>query len=113
VVRKAAIAILGLWLSGTAFATTYTVAGSTYTKANGPYTTAMSVAGTFDTANPLPANLFAVDIGPDGSGLATAWSFFDGVNTFTQTNSAPIGSGNFFVSTDAKGNITVFGITTN
>ncbi len=110
-VRKAAIAILGLWLSGTAFATTYTVVGSTYTTVFSPYTTAMSVTGTFDTANPLPANMTNLDIGPNGSGLVTAWSFFDGVNTFTQANSAPEpGVGSFSVGTDAKGNITSFGI---
>ena len=87
--RRAALAVLGLWLSGTAVATTYTFVGSTYTTAFSPYTTAMSVTGTFDTASPLPANMNNLDIGPNGSGLVTAWSFSDGVNTFTQANSTP------------------------
>jgi hypothetical protein len=52
-----------------------------------------------------------LDIGPNGSGLVTAWSFSDGVNTFTQANSAPLPIvGAFAVGTDAKGNITSFGI---
>jgi hypothetical protein len=111
VVRRTAIALLGLWLSGAAVATTYTVVGSTYTTAFAPYTTAMSVTGTFDTASPLPANHPNVDIGPKGSGLVTAWSFSDGMNTFTQANSAPsFFPGGFAVGTDAKGNITSFGI---
>jgi hypothetical protein len=92
------------------FATTYTVVGSTYTTVFSPYTTAMAVSGTFDTASPLPANMTNLDIGPNGSGLVTAWSFFDGVNTFTQVNSAPGAIGSFAVGTDAKGNITSFGI---
>lgn len=109
-VRKAAIAVLGLWLSGTAFATTYTVVGSTYTTVFGPYTTAMSVMGTFDTANPLPANMSENDIGPNGSGLVTAWSSSDGVDTLTQINSFPLLLGSFEIGTDAKGNINSFTI---
>lgn len=108
-VRLVAIALLGLWLSGAATGTTYTYVGPTYTAAGSPYTTAMSVTGTFDTATPLPANMPETDIGPDGSGLLTAWSFSDGVNTLTQANSSPYPF-SFNVATDAEGNITSFSI---
>lgn len=108
-IRRLTIALLAFWLGGTAFATTYTVVGGAYTTAFSPYTTAMSITGSFDTANPLPANMSLADIGPNGSNLVTAWSFFDGVNTFTQANSIPqFGIGNFDVGTDAKGNINAF-----
>ncbi len=112
-VRGVFIIAIGLSLSGVATGTTYTYVGQNYTTAHSPYTTAMSLTGTFVTATPLPASMIpATDIGPAGLGLVTAWSFSDGVNTFTQANSYPIGPspGGFNVATDALGNITVFAI---
>jgi len=108
VIRTAATIVLGLWVTGVATGTTYTYVGPAYTTAQSLYTTAMSVTGTFDTAAPLPANMPSTEIGPDGSGLATAWSFFDGVNTLTQANSFPL---SFHVQTDALGNISSYAIT--
>ena len=108
-VRRIAIALLGVWLSGAALGTTYTYVGPTYTGAASPYTTAMSITGTFDTAAPLPANMSLANIGPHGSALVTAWSFSDGVHTYTQANSDP-GPFAFSVATDALGNVTLFDI---
>jgi len=107
-IRIAATILLGLWVAGVATGTTYTYVGPTYATAQSPYTTAMSVTGTFETVVPLPANMPSTEIGPDGSGLATAWSFFDGVNTLTQANSFPL---SFHVGTDALGNISTYSIT--
>jgi hypothetical protein len=69
----------------------------------------MSVTGSFDTASPLPANMPATDIGPNGSNLVTAWSFNDGINTFTNANSVVLPQlGTFQIGTDSSGNITSF-----
>jgi len=108
--KRLTSAVLGVALSGAAWATTYTYVGPNFTIVQGPnYTTAMSITGTFTTAAPLPANMSNTDIGPDGSNLVTAWSFSDGVNTFTQANSFPFaGPGQFTIGTDSLGNVNSF-----
>ena len=106
-VRKLLVALVGWIMTGPASGTTYTYAGPVYAVAGAPFTTAMSITGTFTTAAPLPANMAYTDIGPYGSGLLTAWSFADGVHTYTQATSDTVV---FNVQTDAKGNIVDFGI---
>jgi len=105
--RVCMLALLAL-VADTALATTYTYTGKPFTQiATPPYTSTMSITGTFDTASPLPANLAwtANGIGPSGSNLLTAWSFTDGVRTYTNLNST---STWFSISTDASGNIDDF-----
>ena len=111
--KKIAIVLLGMFLGGSAWATTYTYVGPNFQFTGGVgYTTSGSITGTFTTASPLAANLPLTDIGPapGGLNLVTAWSFTDGVNTYTQANSIPFGNlfAYFRVQTDALGNINVF-----
>jgi hypothetical protein len=96
-----------------ACATTYSYVGPTYVTATGLYTTSMHVTGSFTTASPLPKNMALTDIGPDGgSNLVTSWSFSDGVNTYTNTNTVLLYGidTNFAVSTDAGGNVLSFNL---
>jgi hypothetical protein len=109
-----ALSLLGcLLLCGTAAAqpVTYQYVGSHYLNPTGVFTTSMSINGSFTTANPLPPNTSA-DIGPAGDGRAIAWSFNDGVSTFTQANSAELygNAGNFYIATDANGNVSSYNI---
>ncbi len=78
-----------------------------------PYTTAMKVTGSFTTATPLPANMPLTAIATNGSNLVTAWSFNDGVQNFTNANSALYGNyeASFQVATDAAGQISSYSIT--
>lgn len=95
-------------------ATTYTYTGPKFQFIGGAgYTSNLSVTGSFTTTNPLPPNLALTDIGPAGTNLVTAWSFNDGVNTYTKSNSIVFGnlSGYFRVATNAFGNLTQFYIT--
>jgi hypothetical protein len=81
---------IGLLLfASIASATTYSYSGAAYTSA------------------PLAANLPPTAIGPGGLNLVTSWSFFDGVATFTQTNSGLTFNtpSSFVVSTDTSGNV--------
>lgn len=105
-IRLMVFAMLALFAS-VATATTYQYTGPAYTTAGGVYTTSMRVTGTFTTAKPLQANMPPTAIGPGGSDLVTAWSFNDGVNTFTQADSMVIFGDpmSFTVGTDADGNI--------
>jgi|GEM_PF-823195 len=117
-VHAAAGAFVAAWViafgaAGAASATTYAFTGPTYTSIGnaaactvGPcasYTTAMRVTGFFTTNAPLAANLSAANI----YGQITAYSFTDGINTWTKSTG---GAGNnrlvyLGVSTDASGNI--------
>jgi len=95
--RKAGCcAILTLLLAGLALpalATTYTYAGASYTSTNpfippcaaglcANYTTAMRLTGSFTTATPLAADLANVDI----RAQVTAFSFTDGINTYSSSD---------------------------
>lgn len=104
------VAVLGVWLSTAACATTYTYTGLPYNTATAPYTTAMSITGNFTTASPLPASMPITDIGPLGTNLVTSWSFNDGINTYTMANSVvlPQAGLTFRIGTDATGSITSF-----
>lgn len=88
-------------------AATYTFTGDPYAAPAAPFTAGMRVTGSFATAAPLPPNLPLTPIGPGGSNLVLAWSFSDGVTTYTQANSALFGDdpNAFRVSTDAGGNV--------
>ena len=116
-IRKLAIFLLGIWLSGMAFAvTTYTYVGPNFSLFSSPssYSASNSITGSFTTASPLTTNLSLTDIGPSpgGANLVTSWSFSDGINTYTNSNSIPFGYllGNFRVQTDSFGNINGFWI---
>jgi hypothetical protein len=101
-------------LAGAASAqpTTYSYSGTTYVAPTGTFTTAMRITGSFTTANPLPKNLSPTAIGPAGNGAAIAWSFTNGVDTFTQANSSEIYGMNsdFVVGTDSRGNVNYYSI---
>ena len=108
------LSILGcLLIAGMAGAqqTTYTYVGTHYLNPTGVFTTSMSINGSFTTANPLPPNISA-DIGPLGDGRAIAWSFNNGISTFTQANSAELygSAGYFYIATDANGNVSNYQI---
>jgi hypothetical protein len=95
-----------------AAATTYQYTGPFYVAPVGSFTTSMRITGSFTTASPLPANMPSTAIGPAGDGRAIAWSFSNGVTTFTQSNSMELyGDSTYFsVSTDSLGNIATFTI---
>jgi hypothetical protein len=75
---------------------------------------ATGITGSFTTTSRLPPNLSNAPIAgtPGGLGLVKAWSFNDGVFTYTKANSAIYqDKGIYFqVSTDAAGAITNFRI---
>lgn len=109
-----------LLLQGVAVAqpTTYSYTGTNYVTVAAPasptgtFTTAMRITGSFTTANPLPVNMPFTAIGPAGNGSAIAWSFSNGISTFTEANSAELyGESQYFqVATDSLGNISNYGI---
>lgn len=110
--RVAWCALVGLCAAGELAAATYTFVGGAYASPGAPFTTAMRVSGSFTTAAPLPANLPLTAIGPGGSNLAQAWTFNDGLTTYTQADSTVFGGDaqNFSVATDAAGDISAFRI---
>jgi len=96
-------------------ATTYDYIGPPYTLLHNhttctlgtcnDYATSMRVTGSFTVSVPLAPNLANVDISTSANLLA--WTFFDGVNTISNTTpNAYIFPGFFFVSTDTVGNVT-------
>ena len=83
----------------------YTYSGNNYTIVDSPYTTSMRLTGWFEINSPIPPNT------PYPTQLSAAiisYSFFDGVNTLTNSNSGFVGGAWF--ATDAQGNITVWEI---
>ena len=103
---------IALFMTTTAWASvTYTFTGANYTSTTnftacttGPcanYTTSMMVTGSFTLASALGANVSNQNI----ASLITAYSFSDGINTYTNTdpNSRIYEA---LVSTNASGNIT-------
>jgi hypothetical protein len=111
------VPLVALMLAPHAWATTYTLSGATYDPAHGYglYVNATGVTGSFTTASPLPPNLANAPIagGTGGLGFVTSWSFYDGVFTYTEANSAlwtdvDDNADSFAVSTDSGGNITDF-----
>lgn len=109
---KLVISAILLLFSNIVAATTYTFTGPTFTTVAGTYNVTMSITGSFTTASPLPANMPFTAIGPAGSGLATSWSFNDGINTLTNLNSDEFGGfpSGFQISTDASGQISNYSI---
>jgi len=93
-------------VSAFAQTTTYTFdPGSlTYDTAMGTYNTSMTVSGWFQTASPLAADLTFADL----SGELTAYSFFDGVQTLSESNSYVR---NVLISTDGSGAPTEWSLT--
>jgi hypothetical protein len=83
----------------------YTYTGNTYTEFFGASCPPLcNISGSFTLAAPLAANLPVAPITP------LSFSFTDGLATIDSSNSAtgPFGSTNFFVGTDAVGEITVW-----
>ena len=115
IVRAFALAAIAFSATGLdAQVTTYTYTGSPFTAVMAPYTTSDSITGTFTTSSPIPGGLTFND-NPGGCGncagnvaaLVTNYSFSDGVNTWDTTNTVTSGlaAAEFFVNTDAQGNI--------
>lgn len=93
--------------------TEYGYSGNTYTNIvdNTPppgttYTTSMSVTGIFSVAVPLAANMALTDVTAD----VVSYTFDDGVNSHTESNSIVLGA--FNIATDGAGNISEWQITT-
>jgi len=87
---------------GALAATTYSYIGNNFTFASGAYATSDSVTGEFTVSVALAPNLVDEPI----AGLATDWSFTDGVQTLDSGNSVlGIPSNLARVTTDAGGNI--------
>ena len=97
--RKFVLAAVLVLMAGGAQATTYTYTGVNFDAASGPYTTAMSVSGSITLASPLAPNL----VGADLLASLTAWSFTNGVQTYS--SAAPPLFQQVLVSTDANGAI--------
>ena len=113
VLSCAALALLLLPPSAAMAATTYFYTGNDYTliidntpPAGTTYTTSMSVTGSFTVASALAPNMALTDISSD----VISYSFNDGVNTLTESNSSLVGALN--VATDAGGDIIEWQITT-
>ena len=101
-------ALLLMTLPAFAQTSRYAFDSGTYTNAVAPYTTSMRITGAFVTAEPLPPNASGLQIGPRSAvPLVTAYSFFDGIHTYTESNSIEFGPNPalFRVWTDADGNI--------
>jgi hypothetical protein len=75
----------------------YTYQGNDFAAVSPPYTMAMSVAGSFQVAAPLPASA-TTNVAP----IATAFNFFDGVEARTLADSTIC---EFSVTTNAVGQI--------
>jgi hypothetical protein len=112
-VNRILVALALFGLAAVAQATTYTYAGQPYSTGAisnftppcvvGPcanFTGTMRVSGSFTTTTPLPANQPLTDI----SGLVTAYSFNDGVNTYSSSD-VNVRRNAFQVATDSLGNI--------
>ena len=84
---------------------TYTYAGPHYTTFNGPYTRFEGISGSITLASSLGANTPFAGVTP------TAFSFFDGVQTFTDANSFVRKL--FSFSTDATGAIALWNVQLN
>lgn len=109
--RRLVLVLAAAFLTSSGWAsTTYTFTGTDYTSLSnltncttGPcmnFTTSMTPSGSFTLAAPLGANFVSMDI----TGRLTAYSFSDGINTYTNTDpNSRIDQ--FEVSTDASGNI--------
>jgi len=106
-----ALLLLAAMLPSTLFATTYSYTSGNYVEFLGApiYNSTMRITGSVTTNAPLPGNLSTADIGPTGSNLLVAWSFNDGINTYTNADSA-LGFGPVTATTDSSGNITDFQI---
>ncbi len=106
-----ALLLLAAMLPSTLFATTYSYTSGNYVEFLGApiYNSTMRITGSVTTNAPLPGSLSTANIGPTGSNLLVAWSFNDGINTYTNADSA-LGFGPVTATTDSSGNITDFQI---
>ncbi len=97
-----AASLLGFGVEPARATVQYTYDGNTYTSAGFPYTTAMKITGSFDVAG---AGLAGGLMGTDVSGLLSAFSFSDGVFSYTDTD-PDIGVTKFEATTDFSGLLT-------
>ncbi len=114
ILRIALISLAGLLGAGIAQSSlagvVYSYTGNKFTTivndyngtVEGTYTTSMSVSGWFEVSTALQANQYLTYVVP------ASYSFTDGRNTFTNTNSTVLNDYYFRISTDAFGNITMW-----
>ena len=94
--------------------TVYTYTGQNFTNVSafdptppiGSYTTSMNVSGTITLSNLLAPNLPLQDI----TAQILDFAFFDGRTTITKATASQPSLTDFFIETDAAGNITRWGI---
>lgn len=107
--RLSALAFaLLLPLAALAQTTRYTFESGPYTAARAPYTTDMGITGSITTTSPIPPNASGLQIGPrSAEPLVSAYTFFDGLATYTESNSVEFGPNPalFRVWTDGNGDI--------
>ena len=102
-IRTAAFFAALFAFSAAANAITYKWNSPTYTGYQPPYTAAMRIEASITLASPLAANLTATNITAD----IQSWRFSDGINVYTEQNSAFNFPGKpFLVVTDGDGSIT-------
>ena len=83
--------------------TTYSYTGNHFTDVSGPYTTSDFVTAMVTLAGPLGANMPLTEVTP------TAFTFFDGVQTLT--NTSPGLNGQLFsFATNARGEINIWNV---
>jgi len=78
----------------------YTYTGNDFSDVTGPYTTSDSITGSLTISSPLAANLMF----SENNVTPIAYSFTDGVQTFT--NNSALTDVIFGFATDSEGNIT-------
>lgn len=83
-IKTAAFFVALFAFSAAANAVTYKWQSQNYSNADAPYTTSMRVEASITLAVPLASNLSASDITAD----IQSWTFSDGVNVFTESNSS-------------------------
>lgn len=102
----AAAALCMSSLAAHADTVTYTLINSpTYTTVTGKYTTAEKITGSFQLGSPLSPNVTGQSATP------TSYSFSDGLDIFTSSNSSILAFSG--LGTDASGNINQFQIAVN
>jgi hypothetical protein len=101
-----ALGLVSLTAANVHAVATYTYKGNTFEAGtvSDPYTTSMFVSGSFTLADPLDSNLALTEVTP------LSYSFTDGVQTLTESNSDVVAGLGFAFATGAAGKITEWSV---